>query len=108
MSGCLAHQRHVVARTRGPRKRIGLMDSTPAHVDMNDTIARARRVLGLEADGLAALSTVLDQSFVRAVEALEKVAGRIVVTGMGKSGHVAHKVAATLSSTGRPAMFIHP
>ena len=84
------------------------MDSTPAHVDMNDTIARARRVLGLEADGLAALSTVLDQSFVRAVEALEKVAGRIVVTGMGKSGHVAHKVAATLSSTGRPAMFIHP
>jgi arabinose-5-phosphate isomerase len=84
------------------------MDSTPAHVDVNDTIARARRVLGLEVDGLAALSAALDGSFVRAIEALEKVTGRIVVTGMGKSGHVAHKVAATLSSTGRPALFIHP
>jgi len=83
------------------------MDSTPAHVD-NETIARARRVLTLEADGLGALAAALDQSFVRAIEALEKVSGRIVVTGMGKSGHVAHKVAATLSSTGRPAMFIHP
>jgi arabinose-5-phosphate isomerase len=83
------------------------MDSTPAHVD-NETIARARRVLGLEASGLAALSAALDSSFVRAIEALEKVTGRIVVTGMGKSGHVAHKIAATLSSTGRPAMFIHP
>ena len=84
------------------------MDSAPASIDVNDTIARARRVLGLEMDGLASLAAALDHSFVRAIEALEKTTGRIVVTGMGKSGHVAHKMAATLSSTGRPAVFIHP
>ena len=84
------------------------MDSTPTHIDTNDTLARARRVLKLEADGLEAMAAALDDSFVRAVEALEKVQGRIVVTGMGKSGHIAHKIAATLSSTGKPAMFIHP
>jgi arabinose-5-phosphate isomerase len=84
------------------------MDSTPAQMDLNDTLARARRVLKLEAAGLDALSAALDESFVRAVEILEKVEGRIVVTGMGKSGHIAHKIAATLASTGKPAMFIHP
>ena len=88
------------------------MDSTPAHMDLNETqtetLARARRVLTLEADGLTAMAGALDASFVRAVEMLEKVQGRIVVTGMGKSGHIAHKIAATLSSTGKPAVFIHP
>jgi len=77
-------------------------------MDSTDTLARARRVLKLEADGLHSLSAALNGSFTRAVEALEKVTGRIVVTGMGKSGHIAHKIAATLSSTGKPAMFIHP
>lgn len=84
------------------------MDSTPAPIDLNDTLARARRVLKLEAEGLDALAATLDESFVRAIEILEKVEGRIVVTGMGKSGHIAHKIAATLASTGKPAMFIHP
>jgi arabinose-5-phosphate isomerase len=84
------------------------MDSTPAHMDLSDTLARARRVLKLEAEGLDALSAALDESFVRAIEILEKVEGRIIVTGMGKSGHIAHKIAATLASTGKPAMFIHP
>jgi arabinose-5-phosphate isomerase len=84
------------------------MDSTPAHMDLSDTLVRARRVLKLEAEGLDALSAALDESFARAVDILEKVEGRIIVTGMGKSGHIAHKVAATLASTGKPAMFIHP
>ena len=84
------------------------MDSTPAHTAPNDTLARARRVLQLEASGLVALSAALDESFIRAIEILEKVSGRIIVAGIGKSGHVAHKVAATLSSTGRSAMFVHP
>jgi arabinose-5-phosphate isomerase len=84
------------------------MDSTPAHMDLSDTLVRARRVLKLEAEGLDALSATLDDTFARAVEILEKAQGRIVVTGMGKSGHVAHKIAATLASTGKPAMFIHP
>jgi arabinose-5-phosphate isomerase len=84
------------------------MDSTPAHIDVADALARARRVLKVEVDGLEAMALALDESFARAVEALEKASGRIVVTGMGKSGHIAHKIAATLSSTGKPAMFIHP
>ncbi len=84
------------------------MDSTPAHMDLSDTLARARRVLKLEAEGLDAMAAALDDSFVRAVDILEKVEGRIIVTGMGKSGHIAHKIAATLASTGKPAMFIHP
>ncbi len=84
------------------------MDSTPAHLDSTDTLTRARRVLQLEAAGLTALSAALDEFFIRAVEILEEVSGRIIVAGIGKSGHVAHKVAATLSSTGRSAMFVHP
>jgi arabinose-5-phosphate isomerase len=73
-----------------------------------DHIARARRVLSLEAEALGALSEALDDSFVRAVEVLGRVSGRIVVTGMGKSGHIGRKIAATLASTGAPAFFVHP
>jgi arabinose-5-phosphate isomerase len=73
-----------------------------------DHIARARRVLSLEAEALGALSDALDDSFVRAVEVLGRVSGRIVVTGMGKSGHIGRKIAATLASTGAPAFFVHP
>lgn len=73
-----------------------------------DHIARARRVLRLEAEALGALSDALDDSFVRAVEILARVSGRIVVTGMGKSGHIGRKIAATLASTGAPAFFVHP
>ncbi|MEE2761753.1 MAG: KpsF/GutQ family sugar-phosphate isomerase [Pseudomonadota bacterium] len=68
----------------------------------------ARRVLGIEAAGLAALAASLGSDFTAAIDLFEDAAGRIIVTGMGKSGHVAHKVAATLSSTGRPALFVHP
>jgi len=67
-----------------------------------------RAVLGTEAAGLRALAACLDESFVRAVETLAAVTGRVVVTGMGKSGHVGHKIAATLASTGAPALFVHP
>jgi len=68
----------------------------------------ARRVLGIEAAGLTALAVSLGGDFTAAINLFEDAAGRIIVTGMGKSGHVAHKVAATLSSTGRPALFVHP
>ena len=69
---------------------------------------RARRVLRLEAAGIEALSRSLDDSFVRALDLLANVTGRVIVTGMGKSGHVARKMAATLASTGTPASFVHP
>jgi arabinose-5-phosphate isomerase len=71
-------------------------------------LATARRVLGIEADGLAALAGSLDGDFTAAIDLFDGASGRIIVTGMGKSGHVAHKVASTLSSTGRPALFVHP
>ncbi len=58
--------------------------------------------------GLNQLSWGLTQSFVTAIDTLEAVSGRIIVTGMGKSGHIARKIAATFSSTGAPAQFVHP
>jgi arabinose-5-phosphate isomerase len=71
-------------------------------------IAVARRVLETEIAGLKALAAALDDSFTHAVDALAATQGRVVVTGMGKSGHVARKIAATLASTGTPAQFVHP
>ncbi len=68
----------------------------------------ARRVLEIEAQAIADLADRLDESFDRAVEMLAECRGRIVVTGMGKSGIIAQKIAATLSSTGTPAYFMHP
>ena len=71
-------------------------------------IAHARRVLALEADALLKLSEELGASFSAAVDLLFDIEGRVVVSGMGKSGHIARKIAATLASTGTPAQFVHP
>lgn len=68
----------------------------------------ARRVLELEKDGLEALALSLDGSFTETLDLMEGMSGHVVVAGMGKSGHVARKIAATLASTGTPAFFIHP
>lgn len=68
----------------------------------------ARRTLEIEIAGLEALRAGLTPEFARACEFCLRCSGRIVVTGMGKSGHIAHKVAATLASTGSPAFFLHP
>jgi len=80
----------------------------PAASDRDRDVDVARRVLATEARGLDALAESLDGLFSRAVDALAAIAGRVVVTGMGKSGHVARKVAATLASTGTPAIYVHP
>jgi arabinose-5-phosphate isomerase len=74
----------------------------------NSDLEVARAVLGTEAAGLRALAAGLDGNFSRAVDSLARASGRVVVSGMGKSGHVAHKIAATLASTGTPALFVHP
>ena len=71
-------------------------------------LAAAARVLQLEADGLKALAEQLDDRFSAAVALLGAVKGRIIVTGVGKSGHIARKIAATFASTGSPAYFVHP
>jgi arabinose-5-phosphate isomerase len=78
---------------------------------MNDTrqlIARGRRVLATEAEAVAALEHRLDEAFARACALVLACEGRVVVTGMGKSGHVGCKIAATLASTGSPSFFVHP
>jgi len=73
-------------------------------------MALARETLAIEADAVRALHDRLDadDSLVRAVAVLYACTGRVVVSGMGKSGHIARKIAATLASTGTPAMFVHP
>jgi arabinose-5-phosphate isomerase len=76
-------------------------------------VASAARVLALEADAIRALAESLDGAFTAAVDRIEALAtrrtgGRVIVSGMGKSGHIARKIAATLASTGTPAQFVHP
>jgi arabinose-5-phosphate isomerase len=73
-----------------------------------DAIAVGRRVLGVEAKAVAELADGLDSRFAEAVEALYRAEGKVACTGIGKSGHVARKIAATLASTGTPAVFVHP
>jgi arabinose-5-phosphate isomerase len=80
--------------------------SAPTQTDA--ALAAGRRVLRVEADALAAFSESLDSAFAAAVEAILRAPGRVVVSGMGKSGHVGRKIAATLASTGTPAFFVHP
>jgi arabinose-5-phosphate isomerase len=72
-----------------------------------DAVAVARRVLGVEADALAKLAKGLGPAFVQAVEVLAAAQGRVILTGIGKSGHVGRKIASTLASTGQPAQFVH-
>jgi arabinose-5-phosphate isomerase len=68
----------------------------------------ARETLDIEAQALIGLKSRLDSRFAQAVQMMLNVKGRVVVTGMGKSGHIGSKIAATLASTGTPAMFVHP
>lgn len=74
----------------------------------DDVLKAARRVLAIEAEAVRALIERIDARFERAVELLEACRGRVVVTGMGKSGLVGKKLAATLAATGTPALFLHP
>ena len=71
-------------------------------------IDRARQVLAVEADAVLHLRETLDDGFARACRLMLACTGRVIVSGMGKSGHIARKIAATLASTGTPAFFVHP
>jgi arabinose-5-phosphate isomerase len=83
-----------------------------AEPEKNESIASAIRTIDVEAAGLASLRAALGNglgvSFASAVERIRHSTGRVIVTGMGKSGHVGRKIAATLASTGTPAHFVHP
>ena len=82
--------------------------STGSADTASQDLASAARVLRLEAKGLETLADQLDGSFSKAVDILEAVTGRIIMTGMGKNGPIAGKIAATLASTGSPATYVHP
>ncbi len=74
----------------------------------SDFINSAKKVLEIEADAIKNQVASIDDNFVNACEKILKCSGRTIVTGMGKSGHIANKIAATLASTGTPAFFVHP
>lgn len=79
-----------------------------AKINDDRALALARDVLDIEANAVRALAEQLDGEFVAAVGLLLNCRGRVVVSGIGKSGHIARKIAATLASTGTPAFFVHP
>ncbi len=79
-----------------------------ASATSHDDVSIARDVLTAEQQGLAALAGSLDENFARATSLLADIPGRVVVSGMGKSGHIARKIAATFASTGTAALFVHP
>jgi arabinose-5-phosphate isomerase len=89
----------------------GLADNrrmTVAPLNAEHTLSLAREALRIEADAVHAAASRLTAAFVQAVSLVLSSPGRVVVMGMGKSGHVGRKVAATLASTGTPALFVHP
>lgn len=81
---------------------------TSSTTDAATWLATARRVIGIEAQALSLLADSLGDSFAQAVKTILRAQGRVIVSGMGKSGHIARKIAATLASTGTPAQFVHP
>ncbi|HMO07154.1 MAG TPA: KpsF/GutQ family sugar-phosphate isomerase [Paracoccaceae bacterium] len=81
------------------------MDAQTPH---QDAIAAGRRVVQTEAAALSAMAEAMPEGFGRAVDLLMACRGRVIASGIGKSGHIARKIAATLSSTGTPAHFVHP
>jgi arabinose-5-phosphate isomerase len=91
---------------KAPSTQADKMTHMLAHA--NTTLQLARETLDIEAAALLQLKDRLDERFVKAVNMVLAVQGRVVVTGMGKSGHIGRKIAATLASTGTPAMFVHP
>jgi arabinose-5-phosphate isomerase len=104
----------LTARARGEASEAQLVPAAHARAlptadrTTVEGLAAAQRVLTQEADGLMQLARALDERVTRALDILAGVTGRVIVTGMGKSGHVARKIAATFASTGTPAQFVHP
>lgn len=83
-------------------------DAQKTRVQPDAALDLARRVLEIEADAVRALIERIDQRFQNAIELIHGRRGRVIVSGMGKSGHIARKIASTLASTGTPAYFVHP
>jgi arabinose-5-phosphate isomerase len=96
-----------LARVHARFASFAFMTANPLSHSSADLEA-ARRVLAVEGDALGALARSLDGKFSKAIDLLVGVEGRVIVSGMGKSGHIGNKIAATFASTGTPAQFVHP
>jgi arabinose-5-phosphate isomerase len=90
------------------KSRRDAVPSLASSVTAADSLAEARQVLQMEAEAILATADRLSPEFIRAVDLMMACTGKVVVTGMGKSGHIACKIAATFASTGTPAFFVHP
>ncbi len=82
--------------------------SSHSENDATDAVIRAREVLRIEAESISQLIPKIDQNFTRAVDLIYRSKGRVIVTGIGKSGLIGKKIVATMTSTGTPAIFLHP
>lgn len=82
--------------------------NTISHANATNVLASARAVIAREVEGLEAVAAALDDKFVALVSRVAQLKGRVIISGMGKSGHIGKKIAATLASTGTPAYFVHP
>ncbi len=93
-----------------PEAATALPDHAPSSEPLNDQtlIARARQVLAIEADAVGRMAESINADFLAACKLILNCQGRLVVSGMGKSGHIANKLAATFASTGTPSFFVHP
>lgn len=100
--------RHTHGTFMAAAKSTGTAHREAALAPESRDIESARRVLRLESEGLGALAASLGDSFIAALDLLANARGRVIVTGMGKSGHVGRKIAATMASTGTPAQYVHP
>src|SRR5881398_3134351 len=91
-----------------PASPLAADPAAPAPFDESRAIRLARETFDIEAAAVQGLRARVGESFAQAVQAMLGLRGRVVVMGMGKSGHVGRKIAATLASTGTPAFFVHP
>src|SRR4029079_7232789 len=94
--------------TRVPCRAVSLCLGGDSSMTREEILARGRRVARLEWEALVETEKRLGENFTRAVEILSKSTGRAIVAGVGKSGLIGRKIAATLTSTGTPATFLHP
>lgn len=85
---------------------VAALDKESSTIELD--LVAAREVINAESEALSVLSGSLDKNFSDAVDAITNVDGRVILSGMGKSGHIAAKIAATMASTGTPAQFVHP
>jgi arabinose-5-phosphate isomerase len=98
-----------MSHTPTPATDTQTTSDVPQQATPGETIlARARGIVDIEIEALEDLKNQMDEHFVRAIELIEACTGRVIITGMGKSGLIGKKIAATLSSTGTPAYFLHP